>query len=296
MPGPTRLSGDVSEPYRMSELQTYRPNKWMDDGPFSLWAQMLRDLVTSRELGYRLFVRDFAARYRQSLLGAAWVVIFPLFTVAVFVLLNQSGILQIKTSGTPYPVFALFGLTLWTLFAGLVSSIAGVVGQAGSLLTKIHFPRIALIHAPVLTSLVELSVRLALLGAVMAFCGVLPDRAFFLLPLFLVPVVFLAIGTGLVLSILGGVFKDLPNLLSLFLTVMLFATPVMYPLPDGGLLEEINRFNPLYYLIDVPRGVFFQGRMEQGVPYACSALLSLVVLFGGWRFYHIAMNRIVEKI
>lgn len=279
-----------------SKIQTYRPNKWIDAGSVSLWTQMFQDLGNSLELGYRLFVRDFSAKYRQSLLGAAWVVMFPLFTVGVFVLLNRSGVLQVKESGVPYPVFALFGLTLWTLFSGLISSIAGVVGQAGSLITKIHFPRIALVYSPVLTSLVELSVRVAFLAAIMVYYGAIPHEAFLLLPLFLLPILFMAIGAGLFLSILGGVFRDLPNILSLFLTVMLFATPVMYPMPESGLLAQLNRFNPLYYLIEVPRCIFFQGRLDHGAAYASSVLLSLAILFGGWRFYHVAMNRIVEKI
>jgi lipopolysaccharide transport system permease protein len=278
------------------KIQTYRPNKWIETGSFSLWRQMFQDLGNSLELGYRLFVRDSSAKYRQSLLGAAWVVVFPLFTVGVFVLLNRSGILQVKESGVPYPVFALFGLTLWTLFSGLISSIAAVVGQAGSLITKINFPRIALIHSPVLTSLVELSVRFVLLAAVMVYYGAVPHGAFLLLPLFLLPIIFMAIGAGLFLSVLGGVFRDLPNILSLFLSVMLFATPVMYPMPESGLLEELNRFNPLYYLIEVPRGISFLGRFDQWAAYALSVLLSLVILLGGWRFYHVAMNRIVEKI
>ncbi|HPC74467.1 MAG TPA: ABC transporter permease [Syntrophales bacterium] len=277
-------------------MQTYRPNKWIDEGLSCQWVQMCHDLRRSLELGWRLFVRDFSAKYRQSLLGAAWVVIFPAFTVGVFVLLNQSGVLQVRESGVPYPVFALFGLTLWSLFAGLVSAIAGIVGQAGSLIAKIHFPRIALVHSPVLSSLAELAVRLALVAAVMVYYGVRPHGSFVLLPLLLLPLCCLAIGTGMAFSILGGVFRDLPNVLSLLLTVMLFATPVMYPMPDSGLLCGLNRFNPLYYLIEVPRGVFFGGRLEYGAAYAWSVLLSLAVLLGGWRFYHVAMNRIVEKL
>ena len=69
-------------------MHTYRPNKWSEEGSFCLWREMCRDLGSSLELGCRLFIRDFSAKYRQSLLGAAWVVIFPVFTVGVFVLLN----------------------------------------------------------------------------------------------------------------------------------------------------------------------------------------------------------------
>jgi lipopolysaccharide transport system permease protein len=286
----------VPERTLVNKSHTYRPNKWIEEGSFALWGQMFRDLGKSLELGYRLFIRDFSAKYRQSLLGTAWVVIFPLFTVGVFVLLNRSGILQVRETGVPYPVFALFGLTILSPFSGLISSIAGVVGQTGGMITKINFPRIALIHSPVLTSLVELLVRLVLLAAIMVYYGAIPHGAFLLLPLFLLPIFFMAIGAGLFLSILGGVFKDLSNILSLFLTVMLFATPVMYPMPESGLLAELNRLNPLYYLIEASRSVFFQGRLDQGVAYALSVLLSLAILFGGWRFYHVAMNRIVEKL
>jgi len=278
----------------MSDVRVYRPNQWSEEK--ALWPRLLEDLISGRELGYRLFRRDVSARYRQSLLGPAWVVIFPLFTVGVFVLLNTSGVLQVRDAAVPYPAFALFGLILWTLFSGLVSSLSGVIAQTGSLVTKIRFPRIALAVSPVLTSILELLIRLVLLGILLAGYGVVPDPAALLLPVFLLPVLLLGIGAGLFLSIPGGVFKDIPNFLSLFFTVLLFATPVMYPMPEEGVLREINRYNPLYYLIQVPRDLFFEGRFEQGIPYAASVLLSILLFLGGWRFYQVAMNRIVEKI
>ena len=79
---------------------------------------MFSDMLTSRGLGYRLFIRDFTAKYKQSLFGFLWVIFLPLFTVAVFVGMNRAGILNIKDTTIPYTVFVLFGITVWSLLQG----------------------------------------------------------------------------------------------------------------------------------------------------------------------------------
>jgi ABC-type polysaccharide/polyol phosphate export permease len=76
----------------------------------------------------------------------------------------------------------------------------------------------------------------------------------------------------------------------------MFLTPVIYPPAKGGVLSIINRFNPIHYLIDTPRTIFFNGTMEHPFLFAVISILSVIIFLGGWRFYHIAMGRIVEKV
>jgi lipopolysaccharide transport system permease protein len=257
---------------------------------------MVFDLKASFELGFRLFLRDFNARYRQSLFGIFWVILLPLFAVAVFVIMNKSGILRVKDTGIPYTIFALYGMTVWSLLTGLISSISGVVGQTGGLVTKINFPRIALIQSPILISLVDFLIRVALLFTVMAVFNVWPNKLGIILPLLLIPIILLSIGIGMFLSIIGAVFKDIPNFINMFFSIAMFITPVVYPMPDEGLLSKINYYNPLFYLIDTPRAVFFHGVLEGYIQFISCAFIGLVVFLAGWRFYQVAMSRIVEKV
>jgi lipopolysaccharide transport system permease protein len=274
----------------------YEPNKYIKEGFLFLWKQMFHELRISFELGLRLFLRDFSAKYKQSLLGIFWVILIPLFAVGVFVAMSRSGILTIKSTGTPYPVFALFGMTIWSLFTGITSKISGVVGETGGLVTKINFPRIALIYSPVFTSFLDLFIRSVLLAIVMAIYKVAPSFDILLLPFTLLPLLFFSIGIGLFLSIIGAVFKDIPMFINMFFGIAMLLTPVMYPLPEEGILYKINIYNPLYYFIETPRSVFFHGKFDHSIGFMIFTLISLFIFLAGWRFYQVAMARIVEKI
>ena len=278
------------------KLVIYEPNKYVTAGWKFVWKQMCAELRSSWNLGFRLFLRDFTSKYKQSLLGLTWVMLLPLFTVLVFVIMNRSGILNIRNTGVPYPVYALFGISLWSLFTGLTASISGVVGQTGSLITKINFPRIALIQSPILTSIIDLLIRFILLFILMTYYRTTPHAEAFLLPLTLLPLLLLSIGIGMFLSIIGAVFKDIPNIINIFLTVAMFITPVMYPLPESGFLYAMNLYNPLYYFIEVPRNLFFMGTFQHLPAFTLFSLVSVTVFYMGWRFYYVAMNRIVEKV
>lgn len=274
----------------------YEPNKYLKDGFFRVWVYMFNDMLVSMGLGYRLFVRDFTAKYKQSLFGFLWVIFLPLFTVGVFVGMNKSGILNIKDTTIPYPVFILFGITVWSLFTGLISTIAGIVGQSSGFVTKINFPKIALVQSPTLVSLVDFSVRFILFCIVMLIMDTFPSSLFFLLPVFLLPIIVLAMGIGMFFAVIGAVFKDIPNFINMFLSVAMFFIPIVYQMPEGGIIYQLNIYNPLYYLIDVPRSLFFEGQIIYLKGFILSALLSIIIFLAGWRFYHVAIARIVEKV
>ncbi|OGR06695.1 MAG: hypothetical protein A2511_09390 [Deltaproteobacteria bacterium RIFOXYD12_FULL_50_9] len=274
----------------------YEPNKYLKDGFLKVWPHMFRDLLASMGLGYRLFLRDFTAKYRQSLFGMLWVVFLPLFTVSVFVGMNKSGILNSNATSVPYTVFVLFGMTIWTLFTGLISSIAGIVGQSSGFITKINFQKIALVLSPILVSFVDFMVRLILLAIVMMITKTVPSGYFFLFPLVVLPIIFLAVGFGMFFAPIGAVFKDIPNFLNIFLSVAMFLMPVVYLLPGTGIIYQINMYNPLYYLLDESRNIFFAGNIVDPQAWSLSALFSLVIFFAGWRFYHVSISRIVEKV
>ena len=92
------------------DYNLYAPNRHLKLG-IRIWAEMFQELIRSRELIWRLFLRDFLAKYKQTVLGILWAIIMPLLMVGTFVFLNRAGVINIGKTEIPYPVFALLGLS-----------------------------------------------------------------------------------------------------------------------------------------------------------------------------------------
>jgi lipopolysaccharide transport system permease protein len=279
-------------------FRLYEPNREAKQGFLESFAAMTRDLKMGRELGIRLFKRDLAARYRQSMLGFLWILVFPLLSAAIFVALNRSGIINAGNTGLPYVVYVLFGLTLWNLFMAISINMSKVLGETASLLTKINFTRISLAFPPVLSAFVDFGIRGMLLGAVMIFCNTSVSLLGVpLLFLVLIPLVLLSIGIGLFAAVAGAVIKDIPNILTVVFTFLMFLTPVVYPLSGkAGVIGRIGRLNPLTALFDCSRSIFFYGKIDCPAEFIIATTLSVVLFLLGWRFYYVAIGRIAEKV
>ena len=143
--GPRNFT-DISEKTMERPLKetVYSPDSELRN-PGRLVHSMMSDLLASRELAWRLFVRNISAQYRQSLLGYFWAFIPPLFTTLIWVFLNSQNILDIGDTGMPYPLFVLTGTVLWQTFADALDSPLKLVSKSKAMLAKINFPREALI-------------------------------------------------------------------------------------------------------------------------------------------------------
>ena len=108
---------------------------------------MLHDLSASRELAWRLFVRNLSAKYRQTLLGYVWAFLPPILTTAVFVYLHRAGYFSVGSMKVPYVAFVFSGIVFWQVFTEALLMPLRMVQQSMSILTKVNFPREALILA-----------------------------------------------------------------------------------------------------------------------------------------------------
>ena len=151
--------------------------------PAQLARDMLHDLAASRELAWRLFVRNVSARYRQTFLGYTWAVLPPLLTTLVFVCLHQAGFFSVEKTSVPYGLFVLSGMTFWQLFADALQAPMRMVSQSAPMLTKVRFPREALILAAAGEVLFAFAIRFALLIAAMVWFKQPIGASFVLLPL-----------------------------------------------------------------------------------------------------------------
>jgi lipopolysaccharide transport system permease protein len=188
----------------------------------------LPDLWAYRELLYFLTLRDIKVRYKQTLMGAAWVVIQPLMTMLIFTLVFNK-FARLDTKDMPYPLFAYSGLLLWSFFSTAVTSGTNSLINNSHLVTKVYFPRVFIPAAAVGAGLVDLGIASLLLIALVIYYGVSPSWGALLLPLFVVLAAMLALGTGMLVSATTVKYRDLRHALPFIMQFWMFASPVIYP-------------------------------------------------------------------
>jgi lipopolysaccharide transport system permease protein len=239
------------------------------------------ELLAYRELLMFLVWRDIKVRYKQTLLGVAWVVIQPLATMAVFSLFFGK-LARIPSDGLPYPLFAFSGLLPWMFFANAVSqSAASLVGSA-NLIRKVYFPRVLVPLASVLAGLVDLIPSLGVLALLMFWFGVTPAVSTAAVPALLLLAVIAAVGPGLWLAGFNVRYRDVRYIVPFLVQFWLFVTPVSYPvslLPQQWRL--VYALNPMVGVVEGFRWAAL-GRTEfPAAMLAVSATTALIVLISG---------------
>jgi lipopolysaccharide transport system permease protein len=248
-------------------------------------GQQLCDLWQYRELLYFLAWRDFKVRYKQTLLGAAWAVIQPLFTMVVFsIFFGYLG--KIPSDGIPYPVFAYCALLPWSLFAHALSESSNSLVNNQGLITKVYFPRLIIPIAPLFVGLVDFGIAFVVLLGLMLYYGITPGVAILTVPLFLLLAVLSALAVGMWLSALNVEYRDVRYTIPFLTQLWLFATPVAYP---SSLLPEPWRslygLNPMAGVVEGFRWALLGSPNSLGPLIAVSATVIVVLLLGGlWYF------------
>jgi len=269
------------------------PSRSADQRPFhGLWSE----LVNARSLAWRFFVRDTAARYRQSILGLIWAIFFPLLSIAVLLLLSGAGIINVVGLEVQYPIFIVVGVWFWGLFALTLSASTNSLVNAGPVVTKIWFSRPAVILAAAGLGLAEFLIRLPVVLLVMFFysADIAPIR-FGLAIASLLPLFLLAIALGLFFSVGAAIVRDISFVVPAALGGWLLITPVFYEFSPGSTLELLNRFNPAAHFITFSRSLMLGGTLNHRAYWICTGMVA-VLLPLGWRFFHVAQKRIAERV
>ena len=186
------------------------------------------DLWEYRELLYFLVWRDLKVRYKQTVLGAAWAIIQPLFLMLVFTVFF-GRLIGVPSEGLPYSIFAYTALLPWQLFARALSDASVSLVANERVITKVYFPRLLVPAAAVISSLVDFAIAFVLLLGMMLFYGIYPGSAIIALPVFILLVLIAALGVGFWLSALNAIYRDVRYTLPFLTQLWMFATPVVYP-------------------------------------------------------------------
>lgn len=188
----------------------------------------LQELWHYRELLYFLTLRDIKVRYKQTLMGLAWVIIQPLMTMLIFTLVFNRFV-RLDAGPLPYPLFALSGLLLWLFFSSAVSNSTNSLISNANLITKVYFPRMFIPAAAVGAGLVDLAVAFVLLIVLVFYYGLSLTPSLLLLPLFVFLMTLLALGVSLFSAAVTVKYRDLRHALPFIIQLWMFASPVIYP-------------------------------------------------------------------
>jgi homopolymeric O-antigen transport system permease protein len=259
--------------------------------PSKGWVSLrLDELWAYRELLYFLTWRDIKVRYKQTVLGAAWAIIQPLFTMVVFSLFF-GRLARMPSDGIPYPIFSYAALVPWTFFAtALGQSTDSLVGSS-NLIKRVYFPRLAIPIAAVLSSVVDFAIAFVVLVGMILCYGLRPTVNVLWLPLFLLLALVTALGAGLWLSALNVQFRDVRYTVPFLIQFWLFATPIVYP---SSLLHQPWRtlygLNPMAGVVEGFRWALLGTKTAPGPMLIISALAAFSLVLGG-AFYFRRMEK-----
>lgn len=264
--------------------------------PGRLIVQMFSDLWTGRELAWRLFVRDTAALYRQSILGYLWAFLPPLATAGTFMFLNSHQILTVGPTSVPYPAYVIIGMLLWQSFVDAVNSPMRAVAANKSILVKINFPRESLIVAGMLDVLLNFGIRLLILIPVFSIFKIPLTSSMLLFPVGSVALILLGLCFGLLLTPIALLYTDIDRSLGIITTFWLFLTPVIYPPVKTGVAAYLTTLNPVSPVFLTARDWLISQPAIHVKGFLIVTTLAFFFLLVAWLIYRVALPHLIERM
>lgn len=278
-------------------LTEYYPNQRFNEGFFSIWKTIFRNIINSKDLVFQLFKRDFFAQYKKSFLGVGWAIITPIFGVASWVLMQLTGVLDPGKLEVPYPVYILIGTTCWGFFTSMIGAGSSTLSSGADLIQQIKYPHEALLFKQILLQVVNFTITLSIVFIVIALFGFYPSWKTIFLPFLVLPLFFLGASIGLVLSMISVVAVDISRFVNHIMTFLIYTAPIVYsPNVENSFLQFINKWNPLTYLVCSVRDIILFGRLYGFKEYGLSVLLSLIAFLLVWRAFYVNENKIIERM
>lgn len=237
------------------------------------WA----DLWRYRELFLVLAWRDVAVRYKQTVIGVAWVMLQPLASVAVFTVIFGRVAKLPSLEGVPYAVMVFAGLLPWQLISSAVNNAANSLTGNSGLISKVYFPRLIVPSSAVVVCMVDFAVALVVMAGLMIWYQFMPDARVLALPAFVLMAALAAIGPGLWIASMNVRYRDFRQLLPFLIQFGMYLSPVAYAsavVPEGWKL--LYHLNPAVAVIDGFRWCLLRGTAPlywPGILLSCAVIL-----------------------
>lgn len=285
----------------MKSINTLEAPQQISTAQEEQWTEVIKphsnllDLRISELWRYRdlvlMFVRrDFVSNYKQTILGPIWFILQPLLTTLTFVIIF-GRVAKISTDGLPMILFYLAGITIWNYFAETLNKTATVFRDNAQMFGKVYFPRLTMPFSIVMSNLVRFGIQFSLFIAVWTYYLIKNDNihpnAFILLtPVLIFIMGILALGLGMIISAMTTKYKDLIYLLTFGVQLLMYATPVIYPLSAiSDKYKWLILANPMATVVETFRyaflgsGSFSWGYLAYSITVAVFILLLGAVVF-----------------
>lgn len=240
-----------------------------------------------KDLVLLLVRRDFISFYKQTILGPIWFLIQPLLTTLMYLLIFGK-IAQLKTDNVPALLFYLAGVTCWSYFSESLTKTSETFVSNASIFGKVYFPRLIIPFAIIISNMMRLGIQLLLFFSVLIYYIFFTNEpvhitwAAWLFPVLVLLMGLLGLGLGIIFSALTTKYRDLRFLLTFGIQLLMFATPVVYPL---SMAPERYRWiiaaNPFTAIIETFRFAFLGSGTFNMMYFMYSVVSTIVILFAG---------------
>jgi len=285
---PVKAAHSNASPGRRSSIIISPPGGWI--------KLELKELIFYRDLIYLLAWRDIRIRYKQTIIGTAWVVLQPIVTMLIFTVLF-SKLAKISSGSIPYPIFAFSALVPWTFFVHALTKLTNCLVSQQDVLKKVYFPRLVIPIASVLAGFIDFVIAFFILILMMFCYGIVPTVAVVALPFLVLLTIATALGIGLWLAALHVEYRDVGNALPFVIQTWLFITPVAYPssmIPQHW--RTVYALNPMAGVVEGFRWALLGTERLSGSVLWISILAVVIILIGGIYFFRWKEDRFADIV
>ena len=270
-------------------MATIQENYWTTEISPNTFAKGLglKELWQKKYLIWLFIKRDITVQFKQTIFGMGWYFISPLFTMFMYIVVF-GRIAEIPTDDIPQPVFYLSGICLWEYFSTCLTEVAGTFQSNAGLFGKVYFPRLVMPVSKVFSKLFRFSLQLSTFVFVYLYfvirgIDLRPNVYLLLFPALILMIQALALGLGLIISSLTTKYRDLTNFFGVFVSLWMYATPIVYPLSyvTNPTLHKIMLINPMTSIIESFKyGAYGAGEFSWTSLAYSAIVISVILLIG----------------
>jgi lipopolysaccharide transport system permease protein len=272
----------------------------------SIWDVNFKEIWDYRDLLLLFVKRDIVTVYKQTILGPVWFFVQPLMTMLVYIFVF-GNIAKISTDGLPQAAFYLAGIIIWNYFAECFNQTSDTFTQNSNIFGKVYFPRIIVPLSKVISALIKFLIQLMLFVIVLIYYLVSDEKVnpsfwVLLMPVLILMMAGIGLGSGLIFSSLTTKYRDLKFLIAFGVQLMMYATPVIYPMSSIGysngelLLRKLLFWNPFTHIIEAFKYMYL-GRGEfSGIGLVYSAIFMLMVLMIGVLVFNKTEKKFMDTV
>ncbi len=246
----------------------------------------LKEVWNKRYLLWLFIKRDITVQFKQTVFGMGWYFISPIFSTIIYMVVF-GRIANIPTDDIPQPVFYLSGICLWEYFSTCLTATSSAFQTNAGLFGKVYFPRLVMPISQVISKLFRFSLQLGTFIIVYLYfvirgVNLQPNLYLLLFPVIVIILAGIALGLGLIVSSLTTKYRDLSNVFGTFVSLWMYATPIVYPLSyvSDPKLHQLMLYNPLTPLIETFKyGAYGAGVFSwTGLAYSFGCMVVLLLV------------------